>query len=93
MAGGERGLDAVRGCNTGFVRRPAGRRAGVRPGDHKAVEALTRYMMRPPVSLARLKLLPGSDEVLHFPKGSGDDPGSAKPERFDAGARQICEMT
>lgn len=53
-------------------------------GDHQAVEALTRYMMRPPVSLARLKLLPGEHEVLHFPKGSGDDPGSAKPERIDA---------
>jgi hypothetical protein len=54
------------------------------PSDHQAVEALTRYMMRPPVSLARLKLLPGEHEVLHFPKGSGDDPGSAKPERIDA---------
>ena len=41
-------------------------------------------MMRPPVSLARLQLLPGSDDVLHFPKGSGDDPGSAQPERIDA---------
>ena len=46
----------------------------VPPGDHQALEALVRYMMRPPVSLARLKLLPGSDQVLHFPKGSGDDP-------------------
>src|SRR5918996_4695201 len=54
------------------------------PGDHQAVEALTRYMMRPPVSLARLRLLPGQDQVLHFPKGSGDDPGSARPERVDA---------
>jgi hypothetical protein len=41
-------------------------------------------MMRPPVSLARLQLLPGSDQVLHFPKGGGDDPGSPRPERFDA---------
>jgi hypothetical protein len=41
-------------------------------------------MMRPPVSLARLKLLPGSDEVLHHPKAGGDDPGPAKPERIDA---------
>ncbi len=40
--------------------------------------------MRPPVSLARLKLLPGRDEVLHFPKGNGDDPGSAAPERIDS---------
>ena len=54
------------------------------PGDHQAVEALVRYMMRPPVSLARLQLLPGSEQVLHFPKRSGDDPGSATPERIDA---------
>jgi hypothetical protein len=54
------------------------------PGDHQAVEALVRYMMRPPVSLARLQWLPGSEQVLHFPKGSGDDPGSATPERIDA---------
>jgi len=33
---------------------------------------------------ARLKLLPEADQVLHFPKGSGDDPGSARPERIDA---------
>jgi hypothetical protein len=56
----------------------------VAPGDGRSVEALIRYMMRPPVSLARLKLLPGSDQVLHFPKGSGDDPGSVTPERIDA---------
>jgi hypothetical protein len=31
-----------------------------------------------------LKLLPGSDQLLHFPKRSGDNPGSAKPERIDA---------
>ena len=54
------------------------------PGDHQAVEALVRYTTRPPVSLARLQLLPGSEQVLHFPKGSGDDPGSATPERIDA---------
>ena len=41
-------------------------------------------MMRPPVSLVRVKLLPGEDQVLQFPKGSGDDPGSARPERIDA---------
>ena len=41
-------------------------------------------MMRPPVSLARLRLRSGSAEVLHFPRGGGDDPGSAPPERIDA---------
>ena len=56
----------------------------VAPGDREGLEALIRYMMRPPVSLARLRLLPGSDHVLHFPKTGGDDPGSSKPERIDA---------
>jgi len=56
----------------------------VPPGDQTALEALVRYLMRPPVSLARLQLLPGRDEVPHFPKGSGDDPGSATPERIDS---------
>lgn len=56
----------------------------VAPGDQAALEGLVRYMMRPPVSLARLRLLPDADQVLHFPKGSGDDPGSAQPERIDA---------
>ena len=36
-------------------------------------------MMRPPVSLARLRLRPGGDEVLHFPKAGGDVPGSPQP--------------
>ena len=45
------------------------------PGDQTALEALARDMMRPPVSLARLQVLTGGDEVVHFPKGSGDDPG------------------
>ena len=41
-------------------------------------------MMRPSVSLARLRLRPESAEVLHFPRGGGDVPGSAPPERIDA---------
>jgi hypothetical protein len=56
----------------------------VSAGDHSALEALVRYLMRPPVSLARLRLLPGGREVLHFPKGGDDDPGSMSPERIDA---------
>ena len=56
----------------------------VPPGDQQAVEALVRYMLRPPVRLARLRLLPGKDQVLHFPKTGGDDPGSRRPEQIDA---------
>ncbi len=52
--------------------------------DNDALEALVRYLMRPPVSLARLRLLPGGQDVLHFPKGKGDDPGAASPVRIDA---------
>ena len=48
------------------------------------VEALVRCLMRPPVSLGRLRLLLRSDEVLHFPMAGGDDPGSAQPERIDS---------
>ena len=52
--------------------------------DTDGLEALVRYLMRPPVSLARLQWLPGGQDVLHFPKGKGDDPGSSSPERIDA---------
>ena len=30
-----------------------------------------------------MHLLPGEQEVLHFPKGTGDDPGGSRPERFE----------
>jgi hypothetical protein len=56
----------------------------VAPDDSDGLEALVRYLMRPPVSLARLRLLPGGRDVLHLPKGNGDDPGAASPERVDA---------
>ena len=52
--------------------------------DAEGLEALVRYLMRPPVSLARLQWLPGEQDVLHFPKGRGDDPGRSRPERIDA---------
>ena len=52
--------------------------------DSDGLEALVRYLMRPPVSLARLQLLPGEQDVLHFPKGKGDDPGGPGPERIEA---------
>lgn len=56
----------------------------VPPSDQQTVEALVRYMTRPPGSLAHLRLLPGKDQVLHFPKAGGDDPGSPQPEQIDA---------
>ena len=56
----------------------------IAPDDTDGLEALVRYLMRPPVSLARLQLLPGGREVLHFRKGNGEDPGESSPERIDA---------
>jgi ribosomal protein L34E len=56
----------------------------IAPDDTDGLEALVRYIMRPPVSLARLRLLPGGNDVLHFPKRQGDDPGQATPERVEA---------
>jgi hypothetical protein len=56
----------------------------VSAADHSGLEALVRYLMRPPVSLARLRMLPGGREVLHFPRGGEEGPGSMPPERIDA---------
>jgi hypothetical protein len=53
-------------------------------GDSKALEALVRYMMRPAVSLARLRLRPAQDQVLYFPKPADHDRAAAAPERIDA---------
>ena len=40
-------------------------------------------------------MLPGGQDVLHFPKGKGDDPGGSSPERIDAieyVARVLCQI-
>jgi hypothetical protein len=47
-------------------------RVFVHPRDGREFEALVRYMMRPSVSLARLRFTPGSHEVVYVPK-PGDD--------------------
>ena len=37
-----------------------------------------------PARQPRSTTVPGEQDVLHFPKGRGDDPGRSSPERIDA---------
>ena len=46
-------------------------RVRVEPEDGRAVERLARYIMRPPISLERIRWS-GDDEVLYRPKGGHD---------------------
>ena len=59
-------------------------RVYVPPGDGPGLEALVRYMMRPPVSLSRLSFAPGSYEVVYARKGGHDKPEPTEGERIDA---------
>ena len=54
----------------------------VHPRDGREFEPLVRYMMRPPVSLARLHFTPGSHEVVS--KGGHDEPEPTEGEKIDA---------
>jgi hypothetical protein len=51
-------------------------RVFVPPRDGREFEALVRYMMRPAVSLARLRFTPGSHEVVYPPKAGHGTPRS-----------------
>jgi Putative transposase len=59
-------------------------RVFVHPREGREFEALVRYMMRPPVSLARLHFTPGSPEVVYAPKAGHDKAEPAEAERIDA---------
>jgi len=59
-------------------------RVWVHPGNGREFEALVRYMMRPPVSLSRLRFTPGSHEVAYAHKGGHDEPEQTEGERIDA---------
>jgi hypothetical protein len=48
---------------------PALDMGGERPADGRDFEALVRYMMRSPVSLRRLRFIPGAKEVVYTRKG------------------------
>jgi hypothetical protein len=54
------------------------------PGDGRDFEALVRYMMRSPVSLARLRFTRGAKEVVYARKGGHDAGEAAEDERIDA---------
>ena len=47
------------------------------PGDGRDFEALVRYMMRSPISLSRLRFIPGGKQVVYRRKGGHD---TAEPE-------------
>ena len=53
------------------------------PGDGRDFEALVRYMMRSPVSLARLRFSPGAKEVVYTRKGGHDPAEPEEGERID----------
>ena len=50
-------------------------------GDGRALEALARYCLRNPVSLARLRFTPGTPTATYLPR---DGHGDEKAETFDA---------
>jgi hypothetical protein len=59
-------------------------RVFVHSREGREFEALVRYMMRPPVSLARLHFTPGSHEVVYVPKPGHDDIEPTQGEKIDA---------
>ena len=48
------------------------------------LECLVRYMMRPPVSLSRLRFTPGSSEVVYTGKGGHGETEAVEGEQIDA---------
>ena len=65
-------------------------RVFVHPRDGRDFEVLVRYIMRPPVSLSRLRFTPGSHEVVYVPKGGHDAYSNAtrgKREKAAASAK------
>ena len=54
----------------------------VEPEDGRAMERMARYMLRPPLSLARMKYPDGADKVVYARKTSNGQPGPE--QRFDA---------
>ena len=53
----------------------------VEPEDGKSIERMARYILKPPLSLARMKYADGADEVVYERKPSNGRPGPE--ERFD----------
>jgi len=62
-------------------------RVRVEPEDQPAVERLARYIMRPPISLERIRWS-GEGELFYRPKGG--DEGRIRPWTSDAAPRRIA---
>jgi len=54
------------------------------PGEGREFEALVRYMSRSPVSLKRLRFVPGAKEVVYTRKGRHDAAEPTNDEKIDA---------
>ena len=59
-------------------------RVHAHPDHGRDFEALVRYMMRSPVSLSRLRFIPGAEQVVCARKGGHDASEPGEDERVDA---------
>lgn len=61
-------------------------------GDGRALEALARYCLRNPVSLARLRWTPGSETVTYLPRDGHDDEKAETLDALDFVARLLAHV-
>jgi hypothetical protein len=61
-------------------------------GDGRAFEALARYCLRNPVSLARLRWAPGSPTATYLPRAGHDDEKAETLEALDFVARLLAHV-
>ncbi len=61
-------------------------------GDRRALEALARYCLRNPVSLARLRWTPGSETATYLPRGGHDDERAETLDALDFVARLLAHV-
>ena len=61
-------------------------------GDGRALEALARYCLRNPVSLARLRWVPGSETATYLPRDGHDDEKAETLDALDFVARLLAHV-
>lgn len=61
-------------------------------GDGRALEALARYCLRSPVSLARLRWTPGSETATYLPRDGHDDEKAETLDALDFVARLLAHV-
>ena len=61
-------------------------------GDGRALEALARYCLRNPVSLARLRFTPGTPTATYLPRDGHDDEKAETFDAFDFVARLLAHV-